>query len=172
MKDQMKHYKQYERIMKMELEQSIVETSEYQCFSELYPHIAESIRLERKIERLTNILKSEKYRGAEFEIKREIASTKTKLKKNILFKRLHGESKQEAIFHRKFKRDTSKVRYSLFVKKCRKILGRPIENLQRKLRKSMHENLPPTLFTLRELYVPEKGLALKEWLQEKRNKLR
>jgi hypothetical protein len=171
-KDQMKQYKHYKKIMKMELERSIVKTSEYQCFSELYPHIAESIRLKRKIERLTNILKSEKYRRAEFEIKREIAITKTKLKKNSLFKRLHGESKQEAIFHRKFKRNTSKMHYSLFVKKCQKILGRPIRKFHRKLRKSMHKNFPPTLFNLRELYVTEKGLALKEWLQENRNKIR
>lgn len=168
----MKHYKHYERIMKMELEQSIVKTSEYQCFSEFYPHIAESIRLKRKIKRLTNILKSEKYRGAAFEIKREIAVTKTKLKKNSLFKRLHGESRQEAVFHRKFKRNTSKMRYSLFIKKCQKILGRPIRKFHRKLRMSLHKNLPPTLFNLRELYVAEKGLALKEWLQENRNKIR
>ena len=42
MNDQMKYYKQYERIMKMELEQSVVETFEFQSFSEIYPHIAES----------------------------------------------------------------------------------------------------------------------------------
>ena len=172
MKDQMKHYKHYERIMKMELEQSVIKTSEYQSFSELYPHIAESIRLKRKIERLTNILKSEKYKGSKFKIKREISVTKSKLRKNNLLKRLHGESKQEAIFHRKFKRKTSKMRYSLFMKKCRKILGQPIRNFQKKLRRSMHKNLPPTLFNLRELDVAEKGLALREWLQENRNKLR
>jgi len=171
-KDQMKHYKHYERIMKMELEQSVIKTSEYQSFSELYPHIAESIRLKRKIERLTNELKSEKNRGIKFKIKREINVTKSMLRKNNLRKRLHGESKQEAIFHRKFKRSTSKIRYSLFMKKCRKILGRPIRNFQRKLRRSMHKNLPPTLFNLRELDVAEKGLALKEWLQENRNKIR
>ena len=172
MKDQMKHYKHYERIMKMELEQSVIKTSEYQSFSEVYPHIAESIRLKRKIERLTNILKSEKYKGSKFKIKREISVTKSTLRKNNLLKRLHGESKQEAIFHRKFKRKTSKMRYSLFVKKCRKILGQPIRNFQKKLRRSMHKNLPPTLFNLRELDVAENGLALREWLQENRNKLR
>ena len=172
MKDQMKHYKHYERIMKMELEQPVANTSDYQSFSELYPHIAESIRLNRKIERLTNELKSEKYKGSKFKIKREISVTKSTLRKNNLLKRLHGESKQEAIFHRKFKRKTSKMRYSLFMKKCRKILGQPIRNFQKKLRRSMHKNLPPTLFNLRELDVAEKGLALREWLQENRNKLR
>jgi len=62
-KNQLKHYKHYERIMKMELEQSIVKTSEYQSFSELYPHIAESLILKRKIKRLTNELKAEKHKG-------------------------------------------------------------------------------------------------------------
>ena len=172
MTDQMKQYKHYERIMKMELEQSVVKTSEYQSFSELYPHIAESIRLERKIERLTNLLKSEKHKGSEFKIKREITVTKSKLRKNSLFKRLHGETKHEAIFSRKFKRSTSKMRYSLLAKKCRKIIGQPIRTAQMKLSRSMHRNLPPSLFNLRELTVAEKGLALREWLQEKRSELR
>ena len=172
MKDQMNYYKHYEKLMKMKLEESIVKTSEYHSFSEIYPRITESIRLKREIERLTNKLKSEKARSSKFKIKREITITKKKLKKNNLLKRLHGESKQEAIFRRKFKRSASKMRYSLFAKKCRTILGRPIRNFQRKLSRAMHKNLPPSLFNLRELDVSEKGLALKEWLQEKRNELR
>ena len=172
MNDQMKHYKQYERIMKMELEQSVVKTSEYQSFSELYPHIAESIRLKRKIERLTNMLKSEKHKGSEFKIKREITVTKSKMKKNNLHKRLHGETKHEAVFSRKFNRNRSKMHYSLLAKKFRTILGKPIRNFQIKLRMYMHKNLPPSLFNLREMDVTEKGLALREWLQEKRSELR
>ena len=172
MKDQLKHYKHYERIMKMKVEQSVVETFEYQSFSELYPHIAESIRLRRKIERLTTILKSEKHNGSEFKIKREITVTKSKLRKNNLLKRLHGESKKEAVFNRKFQRNRSKMRYSMLMKKFRTLLGRPIRNFQRKLGRSMHKNLPPSLFNLRELDVTEKGLALSEWLEEKRNDLR
>lgn len=158
--------------MKMELEQSIVKTSEYQSFSELYPHIAESLILKRKIKRLTNELKAEKHKGSKFKIKREISATKSKLRKNNLGKRLHGESKQEAIFHKKFKRKASKMRNSLVAKKYKKVLGQPIRNFQRKLRSTMHKNLPPSLFNLRELDVAEKGLALREWLQENRNKTR
>lgn len=158
--------------MKMELEQSIVKTSEYQSFSELYPHIAESLILKRKIKRLTNELKAEKHKGSKFKIKREISATKSKLRKNNLGKRLHGESKQEAIFHKKFKRKASKMRNSLVAKKYKKVLGQPIRNFQRKLRSTMHKKLPPTLFNLRELNVAEKGLALREWLQENRNKTR
>jgi len=171
-KDQINYYKHYEKLMKMDIEESIVKTSEYHSFSEFYPRITESIRLKREIERLTNKLKSEKARSSKFKIKREISITKTELKKNNLIKRLHGESKQEAIFHRKFKRNTSKMRYSLFAKKCRRVLGRPIRNFQRKLRMSLHRNLPPSLFNLRELDVAEMGLALREWLQENRKKIR
>ena len=171
MKENLKHYKHYERIMKMELEQSVVETFEFQSFSESYLHIAESIRLNRKIKKLTNILKSENHKGSEFKIKREIAVTKSKLRKNNLHKRLHGESKQEAIFQRKIKRKRSKMRYSLLIKKFQIILGQPIRNFRTKLRRSMHKNLPPSLFNLRELDVTEKGLVLREWLEEKRNAL-
>ena len=171
MEDQLEHYKHYERIIKMEREQSIVETFEFQSFSQSFPHIAESIRLKRKIERLTNILKSEKHKGSEFKIKREIAVTKAKLKKNNLYKRLHGESIQETIFQRKFNRDRSRIRYSLLIKKIRTIFGRLIRKFQSKLRRSMHKNLPPSLFNLRELDVAEKGLVLREWLEEKRNAL-
>ena len=172
MKDQMNYYKHYEKLMKMKLEESIVKTSEYHSFSEIYPRITESIRLKREIERLTNKLKSEKARSSKFKIKREITVTKSKLRKNSLFKRLHGETKHEAIFSRKFKRSTSKMRYSLLAKKCRKIIGQPIRTAQMKLSRSMHRNLPPSLFNLRELTVTEKGLALREWLQEKRSELR
>ena len=154
--------------MKIELEQTIVNTSEYQSFSEIFPYIAKSIRLERKIERLTNILKSEKKIGSKLRIKREISATKSKLKKNNLFKRLHGENKHEAIFRRKFMRNQSKMRYSLFVKKFRTFLARPNRNSQRKIRRFMHKNLPPSVFNLRELDVAERGLALREWLQERR----
>ena len=172
MKCQMRHYKQFERIMKLELEQSVVETSDYQSFSEVYPYIAESIRLERKIERLTNLLKSEKHKSAELKIKREITKTKSRLKKNNLHKRLHGEGKQETIFRRKFKRERSRARYSFTFKKFRTALFGPARKAQKQLGEAMHRNLPPSLFNVRELTVAEKGLALREWLHDKRRKLR
>jgi len=158
--------------MKTPLEQPIVNTSEYHSFSETYPRITESIRLKRELERLTNKLKSEKAGSSKFKTKREITITKTKMKRNNLFKRLHGESKQEAIFQRKLKLRTMKMRCSLFAKKLQKRLGQPNKNFKRKLGRSLHRNLPPSLFNLRELDVSEKGLALREWLQENRKKIR
>ena len=172
MKDQLNHYKLYEKIMKTGLEQSVTETLEFQSFSESYPSIAESIRLKRELERLAKMLKSVNRKGSEFKIKKEIAITKSKLRKNNLLKRLHGESKQEASFHRKFKRKRSKMRYSLLVKKIWNRLGQPVRKFQRKLGRAIHKNLPPSLFNLRELDATEKGIAVREWLQEKRNDLR
>ena len=172
MKEQQKHYRLYEKIMKTEPEQHLEETVEFKIFSKIYPRIAESIRLKRKIERLTKMMKSEKRTGSEFKIKKEIAITKSKLRKNNLLKRLHCEGKQEASFHRKFKRKHSQMRYSLLMKKFWNRLGQPIRKLQRKLVRSMNKNLPPSLFNLRELDATEKGIAVKEWLQEKRNDLR
>ncbi len=158
--------------MKMELDQSVVRTFEYQSLSKLYPHITESIRLKRKIERLSNEVKSEKNKSLEFKIKREITITKTKLRKNNLLKRLHGENKQEAIFHRKFKRNRSKIRFSLLMNKFGMILGRPVKTFKMKIGKAIHKKLPPSLFNLKELDVAEKGLLLREWLQEKHDALR
>ena len=172
MKDQMNYYKHYEKLMKMKLEESIVKTSEYHSFSEIYPRITESIRLKREIERLTNKLKSEKARSSKFKIKREITITKTKLKKNNLLKRLHGESKQEAIFQRKLKLGTTKMHVTSLAKKGYTTLRQATRKLRRKLRRSLHRNLPPSLFNLRELDVAEKGFALREWLQENRKKIR
>jgi hypothetical protein len=90
------------------------------------------------------------------------------LRKNNLFKRIHREKKQEAIFKRKMKIGSTKMYVSSFTKKAHTVLSQSI----RKLRTLMHKNLPPSLFNLRELDATEKGLALREWLQENRNKIR
>ena len=172
MKEQLKHYRLYEKIMKTEPEQHLEETVEFKIFSKIHPRIAESIRLKRKIKRLTNRLKSETHKGSELKIKREIAVTKSRLKRNDLFKRLHGESKTEALFYRKLKRKRSKMRMSLFMKKIRIRLGHPLKKFQRKRGRSMHQNLPPSLFNLREMDMTERGLVLREWLYAKRENLR
>ena len=154
--------------MRMELEQSIVKTSEYSSFSSRYPYITESIRLKREIKRLTNKLKTEKVGSTKFKIKRKITTAKTKMRKNNLLKRIHKESKQEAIFQKKLKRENTKIRIAALTKKGSTTLGK----INRKFKRSMHKNLPPTLFSLRELTAAEKGLALREWVRENRKKIR
>ena len=152
--------------MKMNLEQSIVKTPEYHNLIEIYPDITESIKLKREIQRLTTKLKSEKSNRVKIKIKREINTTKSKLRKNSLHKRLHGENKQEAIFQRNMKLKSSKKIFSKIRKKYDSTFGKLVRSFKKKLRK----NLPPSVLSLRELDVTEKGLALSEWITEKSNK--
>ena len=169
--NKLKHYKHYENLMKLGPEQPIIETLDYHRFFEVYPNIAESIRLKRKLAQLTKELKSEKRQGTKFQIKQKIRVTKSELKKNSLRKRLHGDCKQEKIFSKKFKHKTSKKRHSQVKKKIGNKIGQPLGAFSLRVRRSMHKNLPPTLFNLGEHDVSEKGLALKEWLHEKRDEL-
>lgn len=163
MKERMDYYKYYEKLMKMNLTQSILKTSEYHTLYGIYPGIAESIKLKRQRIRLLNKLKSEKTESKKIKIKREISTIQMKLKKNSLSKRLHGENKQEAIFKRKMKQGSSRRFFSKFAKKYNLTFGKSIKNF----RKKMRDSLPPSVLYLKELDVTEKGLALSEWIREK-----
>ena len=166
MKGQVNYYKYYEKLIKMNLEQSIVKTPEFRSLSEIYPDITESIKLRRELQRLTRKFKLEKNTSTKIKMKREINIIKTKLRKNNLFKRLHGENKQEAIFQRTMKLKSSKKIFSKFRKRYDSTFGKSVNNFRKKLRKS----LPPSILSLRELDVTEKGLALSEWIREKSEK--
>ena len=155
----------------MELWQPVVETPEYQQFSEVYPHIAQSILMKRKIQHLTNELKSEDFEGSKFKLKREISKTKSKLKKNNLVKGLHGENKQETVFQKKYKRKIQKARSKAFRKKVKTRISRPVTKFCKRLSSSMHRNLPPSVFNLNSMDVSERGLELREWLKQKRKRL-
>ena len=170
MKGQHKLFKYYEKMVKTSLDEQITQTLEFQRFSESYPHIAESIELKRHLERLNQQLKSTEQKGSQFRIKREINLTKTKLRKNSLNKRLHGEKKQEAIFRKQLKRKATKNRFS-WIKKKMPRKGQSTGTFRLNLRRYMHRKLPPSLFNLREHDVSEKNLLLKEWLQGKRDEL-
>ena len=162
MKEEAECYPYYEKLMKMKLEQPVVETTEYKVLAERYPHLAELIRLKRKIERLKKKLKSEKERSLKFQIKREINATKTKIKKENVLKRLHGESKQETIFRIQLVR-------SLLATRGYRILQKTYIGVQKRAR-ATHRKLPPTLFDLKSLDTAEKGLAVKEWIQNRHKK--
>ena len=163
MKNQMKYYKYYEKLMNMNLNQSIVKTPEYHILSKIYPNITESIKLEREMKRLNNKLKMKKGKSTEFKIKREIAIIKRKLRKNKLLKRLHGEDKQEAIFRKTMKPELSN---NIITSLSKKFFVRRITNFRKKIR----ENLPPTIFSLRELDATEKRMELGEWIRKTRRK--
>jgi len=161
MKEKAECYPYYEKLMKVKLEQSATETTEYKALAEHYPHLAESIRLKREMERLKEKLKSEKERPSRFQIKREMNVTRAKLKQENMLKRLHGESKQEAIFRTHFIIGTSKEHISSLVMTLRKAYT----SVQKKLRMLMYRRLPPSVFDLKSLDTAEKGLALREWIQ-------
>jgi hypothetical protein len=172
MKEKAECYPYYEKLMKMKLEQSVIETAEYKVLAEHYPHLAESIRLKREIGRLKEKLKSEKERSLRFQIKREINVTRTKLKQENMLKRLHGESKQETIFRTHFIINTSKEHISSLVMKSRMTLQKKHVSVQKKLRRLMYRKLPPSVFDLKSLDTAEKGLALREWIQKHNKKRR
>jgi hypothetical protein len=168
MKEKVECYPYYEKLMKMKLEQSVIEITEYKVLAEHYPHLAESIRLKREIGRLKEKLKSEKERPLRFQIKRELNVTKAKLKQENMLKRVHGESKQETIFRTHFIIGTSKEHISSLVTTLRK----KHMSFQKKLRRLTYRKLPPSVFDLKSLDTTEKGLALREWIQDHHKKRR
>ena len=152
----------------MDLGQSIVQTLEFQNFFKVYPRIASSILLERKIKLLNRKLKLEKKLNSKLKIKREIDSTKVKLRSNILIKKIHGDHKIEAKFKKKIKEKESKIKKSSFFTKGKRALEKTHRNPKKSFNQRLHKYLPPSLFSLNELIVSEKGLALKHWLEEKK----
>ncbi len=172
MKEKTECYPHYKKLMKMKPEQSVVETTEYKVLSERYPHLAEVIRLKREIERLKKKLQSEKERSSRFQIKREINVTKAKLKRENILERLHGESKQETFFHVRFIIDTSKEHISSLATRGHMTLRKTYTSVHKKLRRSMYRKLPPSVFDLKSLDTAEKGLALREWIQDRYKKRR
>ena len=149
--------------MNMNLNLSIVKTPEFHILSKNYPNITESIKLEREMKRLNNKLKSKKGKSTEFKIKREVTIIKGKLRKNKLLKRMHGEGKQEAIFRKTMKPELSN---NIITSLSKKFFVRRITNFRKKIR----ENLPPTIFSLKELDVTDKRMGLSEWIRKTRKK--
>jgi hypothetical protein len=145
----------------MKLERSMVEAAEYRPFCRRYPHLAESIRLKREIERLEKRLKSEKRSPSRLQIKREISVTKAKLRKERILKRIHGETKQEAIFRKRAGINTLKSR-----------ITHTLREFSAHTRRAMHIDLPPSLHNLKSLERAETGLALRDWIQDRHKKRR
>ncbi len=161
MKEKMDYCSHYEKFMRMKLERSMVETAEYRPFCRRYPHLAESIRLKREIERLEKRLKPEKRSLSRLQIKREINVIKAKLRKERILKRIHGETKQEAIFRKRAGINTLKSR-----------ITHTLREFSAHTRRVMHIDLPPSLHNLKSLERAETGLALRDWIQDRHKKRR
>ena len=173
MKEIADYYPYYEKLIKMSLEEPIAEAPEYKVLAERYPHLAESIKLKRKIRRLKEKLRSLKERSVRFHIKREISRIETKLKQENIQKRLHGESKQEAIFNISFTIATFKGRISSLASSAHNTLWKAymdIRSIDRALHRLMYRKLPPSVFDLKSLDTAEKGLAVREWIQKRYKK--
>ena len=171
MKEEEDYYPYYEKLTKMSLEEPIVETPEFRLLAERYPHLAESVRLRREVGRLRERLRSQKEKSTKFRLKRDIQRLETKLKQEDIQKRLHGESKQEALFKVRFGIETSKNRVSSIASRAHNILTKAktdARSVDRVLRRSIRKKLPPTVFDLKSLDTGEKGLSVREWLQQRK----
>lgn len=153
--------------MKIKLEKPIVETNEYKILAEHCPHVTESIYLKMETKRLKKKLKSAEDR-TRFQIKRELNRIRTRLKRENIWKRLYGESKQETIWRIHLARDASIEHITSLILKIYTTLSRAYSSTQRKAHGFAHKKFPPAFFDLRSLDVTEKGLTLKEWVQAHR----
>jgi len=168
MKRKTDYYPYYKKLTKMTLEKPPEEADEYKVLFQNYPCIAESIKLKTEMKRLNEKMKSVKDRPTKFQIKREMNKIKAMLKREGILKQLHGESKQEKVFKRRFRIDSMKEHVSFSIMRTRKSLTKVSVNAQKRLRASAHRNLPPPIFDLNSLDMAEKGLALREWIRRHR----
>ena len=170
MKKRVDYYPYYEKLMGMRLEELIEETPEYKILSERYPHLAESIKLKKEMERLKENKNSLQERTARLKIEREIIRTKGKLKRENVHKHLHRENKQEVIFNLKIlKNKTSSSAREIYTisQKAYSDLQKDFHKSRKNLSKVLHKKLPPTIFNVKSLNVAEKFLSVKEWIQER-----
>ncbi len=156
MKEKAKYRSYYEKFMRLRLDRSIVEVAEYQPFSRRYPHLAESIRLRRELSRLEHRLKSEKHSASRLQIRRKMGVIKSKLRQIGILKRIHGESKQEAIFRKRAGINTLKSR-----------ITQALQGSSTRTRKAIRVELPPSLYELKSLERVETGQALKDWIHRR-----
>lgn len=173
MRKKNEYYPYYEKLMEMSLEDPAEETAEYKILAERYPHLAESIRLRREKRRLKERLRSAANGSTRFQIKREIFRIERKLVQESTQKRLHGETMQEAIFKAFSIMATSRRSISSFAGSARNAMAKPYRGFRsvcRALRRLVLRKLPPTVFDLRSLDTAEKGLAVREWFQERQRK--
>jgi hypothetical protein len=175
MEEDDKYYLCYERLMRTTPEKPLVEIPEYRTLATRYPHIAESVKLRTEIEGLEKDARSAEEKSTRLQKKRQIERLSAELRRQGILKRLHGESKQEADFRRRFTINSLKRRLSLLGLMVRKVYSDLQEKLQeqsRRSRRARAEKLPPSLFDLRSLDSADRGLALTEWVKKRRVRIR
>ena len=156
------YYPFYKKLLETQTEEPLAETVEYEIFAKTYPYIAKSIMLKKDIERLQRQLKVTKLASEKALVKKDIINLKTKLKRENLLKRLHGESRQEAAFHMHSKMEAAIGHFRSMAKRPFTILGNSCS--------SIHGLFLSSLFDLRSLHVAERSQTLREWVNTHRQK--
>lgn len=180
--DDDKHYLCYEALMRVAPEK-LLEAPEYKDLAARYPHIAKSVELRKDIERLKEKARSAEDGWTKLQVMRQTRRLNGQLKRQDVLKRLHGENRQEARFQTRY--TITKLRrrlYSLALrvrKVCQDSLSAARLNLQEKLReqslrsrRARIERLPPSLYDLRSIDPVDKRLALAEWIEKRRVRIR
>jgi hypothetical protein len=165
------YYPYYRKLLNKELAENVNGTPEYQVLSERYPHIAQIILLQREKRRIKRELKSLKRRSTLLQKKQKINAIEVKLRQANILSRLYGEKKKETRFNLRFKYETRKMPISSLTKMCQNKLHRGrarFRSFGRTLRRSISKRLPPTLEDSGSMYMVEKGLAVREWINKKR----
>lgn len=155
------YYSYYEKLMRMTPQTAIEERPEYRALATRYPYLSDSIRVQKKLERLDGELKSTKERAKRLQIRGEMRNLTNELKRLEILKRIHGESKLE----RRHKKRSALAAIP------QKIQG-TLEKLSRSRRLSMASRVPPSLLDLKSLDSMDRSLALKEWIKRRRRKVR
>jgi hypothetical protein len=170
MKQETNCYPQYKKLLKKKDETPVTETKEFKALTERYPHIAESVRLKDEMRKLKEKLKSAKERQTKSQIRKDMNSLKAKLRREEIRKKLHGEDKLERTYHARFIMDSATEKLSSWREKSRVSLKRTRTKVGRRLDTLKQQKLPPSLLDLKSLYLVERNVALKEWVQNRRKR--
>jgi len=162
MKEKISYNRFYEKLVKMQPDKPMQETVEYQVLAKAYPHLAESLRLRKEIERLERESKSLRKGSAKTRIEKEIMNLQTKLKRVNLSKRLHGESRKEASLRMHFRIGNAKRYVSSSAEHVVAVLRNLFGNIRRRLLSNVLD--------LKSMYAAERSLTIKEWVKTHRKK--
>ena len=161
--------------MRMVPQAAMEETPEYRALAARYPYLSKSIKLGKELERLRRELKSTKERSTRLQIDSQVKSFVRELKRQNILKHLHGESKREADYRRRFAIAAASQWSASMAQRVRAALlelQNKLEEQSRKARLSRASKFPPSLFDLRSLDPVDRGSALREWVEKRRSGIR
>lgn len=155
MEEKRDYYPFYQRLMKMPPRTAIEQTAEYRILARRDSYLSESIRISKELDRLREKLKFTSEPAARREIHSEIRRLSGEMRRQGIMKQIHGGSKWEASYKRRF------------------ILSSVLEKVKTKLKElSWESRLPPSLVDLRSLDSVDRSLALRQWIKRRRKRMR